>query len=103
MRYAIATASISAASGTTPASGTAVLAERINGVVTPISSDYRTEVSIAQSGQAPDIGSSGGKPGRLAPIGSSDGGDDIGKRPSVWTVTPVGPFLVLIDLFRRRR
>ncbi len=92
MRYAIATASISAASGTTPASGTAVLAERINGVVTPISSDYRTEVSIAQGGplSGSGDGSSGGKPGRLAPIGSSDGGDDIGKRPSVWTVTPVG-------------
>ena len=92
MRYAIATASISAASGTTPASGTAVLAERINGVVTPVSSDYRTEVSIAQGGQfsGSEPGSSGGKPGRLAPIGSSDGGDDIGKRPSVWTVTPVG-------------
>ena len=92
MRYAIATASISAASGTTPASGTAVLAERINGVVTPISSDYRTEVSIAQggpfSGSSP--GASGGKPGKVAPVGSSDGGDDIGKRPSVWTVTPVG-------------
>ena len=90
MRYAIATGSISAASGTTPASGTAVLAERINGVVTPISSDYRTEVSIAQSGQMPDIGSSGGKPGSTRSTGSSDGGDDIGKRPAVWTVTPVG-------------
>jgi len=90
MRYAIATASISAASGTTPASGTAVLAERINGVVTPITSDYRTEVSIAQLGQSPGIVSSGGKPGRLAPIGSSDGGDHIGKRDAVWAVTPVG-------------
>ena len=90
MRYAIATASISAASGTTPASGTAVLAERINGVVSPITSDYRTEVSVSQVGQAPGTGSSGGKPGSLMPSGSSDGGDDIGKRPAVWTVTPVG-------------
>jgi len=90
MRYAIATASISAASGTTPASGTAVLAERINGVVTPISSDYRTEVSVSQAGQAPGTGSSGGKPGSTRNTGSSDGGDDIGKRDAVWTVTPVG-------------
>jgi len=91
MRYAIATASISAASGTTPASGTAVLAERINGVVTPISSDYRTEVSIAYGGQSSGTEpSSNGTPGSLTPSGSSDGGDDIGKRPAVWTVTPVG-------------
>ena len=90
MRYAIATASISAASGTTPASGTAVLAERINGVVTPVSSDYRTEISISQAGQAADAGSHGGKPGQPVLSGPSSGGDDIGTRPAVWTVTPVG-------------
>ena len=90
MRYAIATASISAASGTTPASGTAVLAERINGVVTPISSDYRTEVSGSQGGSAAAPSSFGGTPKCSMVAGPSDGGDDIGKRDAVWTVTPVG-------------
>ena len=89
MRYAIATASIAAASGTTPASGTAVLAERINGVVTPITSDYRTEVSISQGGPE-SVAGGGGTPRSTASSGASNGGDDIGKREAVWTVTPVG-------------
>ena len=90
MRYAIATGSIAANSGSTPASGTAVLAAKFNGVVQPIRSEFRPRESIGQGGEVSLPRWGNGSPVRCIPPGPSYGGDKIGSRDCVWTVTPVG-------------
>lgn len=90
MRYAIATGSIAASSGSTPASGTAVLAAKFNGVVKPIRSEFRPRESIGQRGEVSLPRWGNGSPVRCIPPGPSYGGDKIGSRDCVWTVTPVG-------------
>ena len=90
MRYAIATGSIAAASGSTPASGTAVLSAKFNGVIQPIKAEFRPRESVGQRGEISLPRWGKGLPIRCLPPGPSYGGDEIGTRNSVWTIIPVG-------------
>ena len=93
MRYAIATGTVAALSGTTPGSGPAVLAERINGVITPVVGEFRQRSSVGQIGDVVDSASSGGRPSPKTLSGPSDGGDPGAKKNTVWTITPAGTIM----------
>ena len=90
IRYAIATDAISAASGTTPGSGPAVLAERINGVITPVVGEFRKRGGIGQLGDEDGPGMVNGGPALPVKLGPADGGDPMAKKNTVWTITPAG-------------
>tara|TARA_E500000331_G_scaffold356527_1_gene415133 strand:+ start:216 stop:2399 length:2184 start_codon:yes stop_codon:yes gene_type:complete len=90
VKYAIATDTISAISGTTLGAGPAVLAEIINGVVQPVVGDFKKKPAIGILGQQQGKGREGGKlklPEKLGPV---NGGDPVAKKNAVWTITPAG-------------
>ena len=90
VKYAIATDTISAISGTTLGAGPAVLAEIINGVVQPVVGDFKKKPAIGILGQQKGDGREGGNLKLPEKLGPANGGDPVAKKNTVWTITPAG-------------
>ena len=90
VRYAIATDTIPAISGTTVGAGPAVLAEIINGAVQPVVGEFRKQVGIGQLGFIRGVERQGVDIGVPPPPGPAGGGDPLARRNTVWTITPTG-------------
>ena len=90
VKYAIATDTISAISGTTLGSGPAVLAEIINGEVQPVVGDFKRKQALGILGQQQGDGREGGRVKVADRLGPANGGDQIAKKNTVWTITPAG-------------
>lgn len=90
VKYAIATDTIPAISGTTLGSGPAVLAEIINGTVQPVVGDFKRKQALGILGQQQGDGREGGRVKVADRLGPANGGDQIAKKNTTWTITPAG-------------